>query len=145
MTRSARSVRLALRLVLAFSTARGSASPSRTEPVTASVETTLNTRDGQIRQLAFDGDWASFFASKEPPSPDDRFTLVLDQPVGLHWIAATTGRPDGGGKVQAGTPEVFSDGTTFRELARFTGGTARDGPADQPVRSIPSRHRGPGV
>ena len=105
-------------------------------PVAATIETTLTTRGEQIRQLAFDGDDASFFESNEPPGADDHFTLVLDRPVRLRSIAAVTGRADGGDAVRAGTLEVSADGTTFRELARFAGGTARGGPADGTVRAI---------
>ncbi len=54
----------------------------------------------------------------------------------LHWVAAATGRPGGGDAVRSGTLEVSADGTNFRELARFAGGTARGGPADGPVRAI---------
>ncbi len=110
----------------------------RAEPVTATIETTLTTRDAQIRQLAFDGDEASFFESTQPPGAGDHFTLVLDRPVRLRSIAAVTGRADGGDTdaVRSGTLEVSADGSTFRELARFAGGTARGGPADGPVRAI---------
>jgi hypothetical protein len=66
MTRPVWSVAPALLLILAVVAARVAASPPRGEPVAAAVETTLATRDAQIRQLAFDGDWASFFASREP-------------------------------------------------------------------------------
>ena len=132
MTRSSRSVRLALVFVPVFLSARGAASPPGAEPVTASSETTLTTNDAQIRQFAFDGDGAAFFASKEPPGADDHFTLVLDKPVRLTTVAATTVRADGSGKIEAGTLEVSADGTTFRELTRFAGGTAQGGPADWP-------------
>ncbi len=136
MTRAVRSVAPALLFTLVVVAARVGASPPPGEPVTATVETTLATRDAQIRQLAFDGDRASFFASREPPGPHDHFTLVLDRPVSLKSIAVTTGRPDGGDAIQAGTLDVSSDGTTFHEFARFADGTARRGPADGPVRAI---------
>ena len=93
---------------------RRGTSPPRAEPVAATIETTLTTRDAQIRQLAFDGDDTSFFASNEPPGADDHFTLLLDRPVRLRSIAAVTGRADGGDAVRAGTLEVSADGTTFR-------------------------------
>ena len=60
---------------------RPAPSRPRRGPVAAAVETTLATRGDQIRQFAFDGDWASAFASADPPGPEDHFTLVLDQPV----------------------------------------------------------------
>ena len=139
MTRAMRSVRLPLLLALAVVGMQVGAEPPRRGPVAAAVETTLATRGDQIRQLAFDGDWASSFGSARPPGPDDHFTLVLDQPVMLHWAAATTGEPDGRDAVEFGTLEVSPDGTTFRELAHFAGGPARGGPADGPVRAIRTR------
>ena len=45
MTRSQRSVRLALLVVLLCTNVTGVASPPRTEPVAATIETTLTTRD----------------------------------------------------------------------------------------------------
>ena len=74
--------------------------------------------------------------SKEPPGADSHFTLVLDRPVRLRSIAAVTGRADGGDAVRSGTLEVSADVRTFRELARFAGGTARGGPADGTVGAI---------
>ncbi len=136
MTSAMRSARLTLLLALAGLAARTGAESPRRGPVTAAVETTLATRGDQIRQCAFDGDWASAFASADPPGPEDHFTLVLDQPVTLHWVAATTGGPNGADAVASGTLEVSADRTTFRELARFADGTARGGPADGPVRAI---------
>ncbi len=136
MPRAMRLARLAAVLVLAVFPARVVAQPPLRGPVAAAVETTLATRGDHIRQLAFDGDWASSFASVNAPGSRDHVTLVLDQPVTLHWAAATTGRPDGGEAVECGTLEVSAGGTTFRALARFAGGTARGGPADGPVRAI---------
>jgi Peptidase of plants and bacteria len=133
MTRSARS---ALLFLLLFAAATDGASPPRVRPIAATIDTTLTTCGEQIRQLAFDGDEASFFASQQPPGADDHFTVVLDEPVQLRSIAAITGRADGGDAVRAGTLEVSADGTTFRELARFGGGTARGGPAGGNVRAI---------
>ncbi len=133
MTRSARS---ALLVIFLFAAATGGASPPRDRPVAATIDTTLTTRGEQIRQLAFDGDEASSFRSQQPPGADDHFTLVLDQPVRLRSIAAITGRADGGDAVRAGTLEVSADGTTYRELARFAGGTARGSPAGGTVRAI---------
>ena len=64
MTRSARTVRLAVLFILLFSTATGGTSPPRAAPVAAWIETTVTTRHAQIRPLAFDADGASFFTSK---------------------------------------------------------------------------------
>ena len=102
----------------------------------ATIETTLTTRDAQIRQLAFDGDDASFLESKEPPGADDHFTLVLDRPVRLP-VDRRGHRPGRRRRRGPGRPlEVSADGTTFRQIARFIGGTARGGPAAGAVRAI---------
>ena len=102
----------------------------------ASVETTLGTANGQIRQFAFDGDESTYFASQQSPGAEDHFTLVLNPPVSVKSITVTTGRADGANKIEAGTLEVSRDGKTFRELARFTGGIARGGPTAEPIRAI---------
>ncbi len=130
MTRSRRSVHLALLLVILWANVTGVASPPRAEPVAATIESTLTTRDAQVRQLAFDGDGASFFESDEPPGADDHFTLVLDRPVRLRSIAAVTGRADGGDAVRSGTLEVSADGTAF---PRSPGSSAARPGADPPT------------
>jgi hypothetical protein len=94
-------------------------------PVTATIETTLSTADGQIRQFAFDGDADTYFASQKNPAASDHFTLVFDKPVALKSIAVTTGRPKGGDALDAGTLEVSVDGKTFEELVKFADGTIR--------------------
>ncbi len=125
-----------LLLISALGAATASAPPRHAQPVGASIETTLGTGDGQIRQFAFDGDESTFFASKQSPGPEDHFTLVLDQPVNLKSIAVTTGRANGAEKIEAGALQVSRDGKTFRELARFREGSARGGPVDEPIRAI---------
>jgi hypothetical protein len=94
-------------------------------PVPAAVVTTLRTGSGQIRQLAFDGDGDTFFASAENARAADHFTLVFDRPVAVKSIAVLTGRPDGQHGLGAARLEVAEDGKTFAELARFAGGKAR--------------------
>jgi hypothetical protein len=102
--------------VLLCADATGGPSPPRTEPVAATIETTLTACDAQIRQLAFDGDDASFIESHKRPGADDHFTLVLDRPVRLRSIATTTGRADGGDTdaVRSGPVEVSADGYRCR-------------------------------
>jgi hypothetical protein len=105
-------------------------------PVAATVETTLTSADGQIRMLAFDGDPGSYFASKQNPGPGDHFTLVFGKPVAVSAVVATTGRPEGGDRLDAGTLAVSADGKTFEPLARFTDGVARARPAGRQVRAV---------
>src|SRR5262245_39904900 len=81
---------LSLAPVVAFA-----AAPAPPRPVVATVETTLPTSPGRIRQLAFDGDPKTYFSSERKPTADDHFTLVLDQPVAVKSLAVSTGLPDG--------------------------------------------------
>jgi RNA polymerase sigma factor (sigma-70 family) len=108
-----------------FVVARPRPEPQSGPPVAAVVETTLPTAAAQIRQLAFDGDAVTYFASAQPAGPADHFTLVFDRPVAMQAIAVTTGRPDGTDPLDAGTLEVSTDGTTFEPVADFTDGSAR--------------------
>jgi hypothetical protein len=131
MTNAVCSIRVVLVLpILLSATARGG------EPVAARVETTLSTREDNIRQLAFDGMATTFFESENKATAEDHFTLVLDKPVTLTSIAVTTGRPDKSEMVAGGTLEVSTDGQSFRELARFTDGVARSGSASNPIKAI---------
>ena len=77
------------------------------EPVAATVETTLATADSNIRQLAFDGDPDTYFASEKNPTATDHFTLVFDKPVAVKSVTATTGRPKGGDALEAGTLQLL--------------------------------------
>jgi len=64
-------------LVVALAPAQEKPAP----PVLANVETTLPSAPGKIRQLAFDGDPKTYFASARGPRAGDHFTLVFDRPV----------------------------------------------------------------
>ena len=109
-------------------TALGADAPAA-KPVAAVVESTLATDSDKIRQFAFDGDKATYFASKDNPGEADSFTLVLDAPAAATSIAVETGKPDGSDALEGGTVEVSGDGKAFRALAKFQGGSARTGPA----------------
>jgi Peptidase of plants and bacteria len=126
----ARRLMLAVLLLLVSFPARAG------EPVAATVETTLTTLDGQIRQFALDGDAATYFASEKGPSAEDHFTIVLDELVSVKSIEAVTGRPDGERQVVGGTLEVSPDGRTFQKLTSFADGKARGGPVQGAVRAI---------
>jgi len=93
--------------------------------VAATVQTTLQTASGHIRQLAFDGDPETYFASVQNASRSDHFTILFDKPVALRSVVVTTGRPKGGDALDKGTLEVSADGKTFETLAPFTEGVAR--------------------
>ena len=62
------------------------------EPVAATVETSLVTASGQIRQFAFDGKPDTYFLSDKNPGPTDYFSLVLEKPVAVKSVLVTTGR-----------------------------------------------------
>jgi hypothetical protein len=104
--------------------------------VAATIDTTLSTAAGQIRQFAYDGDADTSFASAEDARSSDRFTLVFDAPVAITSIAVVTGRPDGGDRLDAGTLQVSADGETFDDLASFASGEARGEPKGRMIRSV---------
>ena len=106
------------------------------EPIAATVETTLTSTAGQIRQFAFDGSPDTYFASARDAGPADHFTLVFDQPVAVTSLAVTTGKPDGGDALDTGTLEISADGTAFETLARFSGRVALGVPAGPRVRAV---------
>jgi hypothetical protein len=108
--------------LLAASVAQGAAPPRH---VVVTIETTLATAKGQVRQFAFDGDPSTCFVSASNAGRADHFTLVFDRPVAVRSIVATTGRPAGGDTLDAGALEVSADGKKFEELAKFTAGVAR--------------------
>jgi Peptidase of plants and bacteria len=92
--------------------------------VYATIDTTLPTAGKQIRMFAFDGDPKTYFASEKNPDAKDHFTLVLDKPVAVTWIVATTGKPEGGDALDAGTLQVSKDGKKFEPAAKFADGVA---------------------
>jgi Peptidase of plants and bacteria/F5/8 type C domain len=127
---------LILLTILPLGLPRAEAGSPDSKPVAATVESTLETSSRQIRQLAFDGDPETYFASVGNPGAADHFTLALDQPVVLKSIEVTTGKPDGTEKLEAGGLEVSNDGQTYEEVARFQDGVARFEPKDRILKSI---------
>jgi hypothetical protein len=105
------------------------------EPVFATVATTLETRDEHIRQFAFDGDAATFFASKGNVSASDHFTLALETAAEVKSIAVVTGTSGepSADRLDAGVIEVARDGRNFVEVGRFRDGKAA---ATQPLGRI---------
>jgi basic secretory peptidase family protein/F5/8 type C domain-containing protein len=105
-------------------------------PVAATVETTLTTAGGNIRQFAFDGDDDTFFASDKNAAASDHFTLVFDRPVAVKSVTATTGRPSGGDALEAGVLQVSADGKAFEDAANFADGKAKAKLDGRPVRAV---------
>jgi RNA polymerase sigma factor (sigma-70 family) len=133
-------------------------------PVAATIETTLATAPYQIRQLAFDGDLDTYFASNRNAGPGDHFTLVLDRPVAIRSLAVLTGRPakkvadlfstglqealrasasrstndltPSWDRLDAGSLEVSEDGQHFEILARFNDGMASVQPHGRFLRAV---------
>jgi Peptidase of plants and bacteria len=109
----------------AFIAAMGGSADQPAVDVGAAIETSLKTDAAHIRQLAFDGDSETFFASEGEPNRVDHFTLVFYAPVALKSIEVITGRPDGRDALDSGVLEVSEDGETFEAAARFRDGRAR--------------------
>ncbi|MGH7168899.1 MAG: basic secretory protein-like protein [Gemmataceae bacterium] len=112
------------------------AAPAAKSSVAAAIETTLGTKEEHIRQLAFDGEDKTYFASEKNATDKDHFTLVLNKPAAIRSVRVTTGRPDGGDKLDAGTLQVSVDGKTFAELAKFRGGVAEAKSAGRKIQAI---------
>ncbi|HEY1381650.1 MAG TPA: basic secretory protein-like protein [Gemmataceae bacterium] len=137
---------VALAALGALTQPRSPAAAAEPKPVAAVVETSLATADRNIRQFAFDGDPATYFASDKNPATDDHFTLVFDAPVAVKTVAVTTGKPDGADKLDAGALEGSEDGKSFAPLATFADGTARaaaDGRKLRAVRVRPGESKHP--
>src|SRR6185437_7166055 len=73
---------------------------AETPPVAAVAESSLRSASEHIRQLAFDGDAETYFASEGNPDAADHFSLVFDKPVKVKSIVVATGRPDGEDKLE---------------------------------------------
>jgi Peptidase of plants and bacteria len=120
---------LAFALVLVCGSANAEEKAAAGQKVRAVLDTTLATGERQIRQFAFDGKPDTYFASAKNPTKDDHFTLAFDEPVAVKKFRVTTGKPDGGDKLVAGTLEGSADGTKFEPLTQFADGMV-DGAAD---------------
>ena len=132
-----RPARLLSAILLAYSPAIADDTKAKPgEPVAAVVESSLATASDKIRQFAFDGDDATFFASKDKPGAKDSFTLVLDRPVAVKSVAVRTGKPDGSDALGAGTLEGSEDGKDFRTLATFKDGSAKAEPGGKAYKVI---------
>ena len=123
---------IALTLVSLF----GIASAAPDLVVTARIECTLPSAEGHIRQFAFDGDAASYFATATNPTASDHLTLHFDSPVALKSIKVTTGRAKGEDALKAGAIEVSADGAKFEALAKFETGNAEADGKERKVKAI---------
>ena len=105
-------------------------------PIMATVESSMATDSNQIRQLAFDGDDQTFFASKPGLKASDHFTLIFDKPVVVKSVDVKTGRLDSTDVIGSGVLEGSSDGKTFEEIAPFREGSAKWEAAGKPFKAI---------
>ncbi|HEY1186186.1 MAG TPA: basic secretory protein-like protein, partial [Gemmata sp.] len=104
--------------------------------VGVAVETSLHTRGESIRQLAFDGNPDTFFASIENPTEADHFTLVFERPVAVKSVLVDTGAANAGEGLAAGSLDVSADGAAFEPLARFSRGRASGDARGRLVRAV---------
>ena len=86
------------------------------EPVAATVESSLASAGGRIRQFAFDADPSTYFVSDTKPKKGDRFTLTFDKPVEIQSLTILADRPKGDDAITASVLEV----STERLGARLT-------------------------
>ena len=116
------------------------ASTSQTKPTGPAVavvaESTLESAPDQIRQLAFDGDPMTFFASKADAKRSDHFAITIDKATPLKSITVFTGRPDGSHALEAGLLEVAADGKTFEEAGKFENGSIQFDAKGKSIRAI---------
>lgn len=122
-----RPARLLPALLLSCAPALADDAP-KAKPVAAAVESTMASASDDVRQLAFDGDDATYFASAGKPGAADSFTLTFDAPVTVKSVSVRTGKPDGSGALDSGSLEGSEDGKSFQPLATFQKGEAKAEP-----------------
>lgn len=88
------------------------------------VESSLTTAGTAIRQFAFDGNPATYFASEKKATKADHLTFKFENPVAIKAVTVLTGRPNGDDKLSKGVVELSTDGTKFEEAGTFTDGKA---------------------
>ena len=94
-------------------------------PVSCTASSSLATDGSNIRQLAFDGNASTAFASKGNPKKNDHLTLAMDRLVEFKSIRVATGTVDGTSALADGVFEVSTDGKTFTPVATFEAGEAK--------------------
>lgn len=94
------------------------------EPVEVALESSLSSDGDHIRQLAFDGDPESYFASKGPAKPEDHFTMTFDEPIVVRSIRIRSGRPNGKDALEAAEIAISADGKTFEPVGAIESDSA---------------------
>lgn len=109
--------------------------PGDRPAVAAVVESSLPTKDRQIRQQAFDGDPETTYETARPPRDGEAVTLAFDAPVLVRSAEVLARGLDGG------TLEGSEDGSTFASLAEFREGVAKaePGKALKALRVVPAK------
>lgn len=102
----------------------------------AAIESSLPTGGSRIRQFAFDGSEASYFASDTNPDKSDHLTLRFERPVAVEEVTALTGRPDGKDALAAGVLEFSTDGKRFEEAAKFVEGRVKWTAKEKKVQAV---------
>jgi len=115
---------------------------SAEKPIRVTVESSLATGGGHIRQFAFDGNPDTAFQSEKNATAKDHLTLTFDAPVAVTCLQVTTGQlKDDKEQLTVGFLEVSADGKTFEKAATLDGhpGTAKfDGRKISAVRVRPT-------
>ncbi len=104
--------------------------------VAAAIDSSLTTDSTHIRQFAFDGDSATFFASAQNAGTSDHVTLVFESPVTVESIAVAPGRPDGSDRMTAATVEVSTDGKAFDPPRSLADGQKLSSPTGPKLKAV---------
>ncbi len=114
--------------VLLLASASALAAPEAAPPPRSmefvAIESSLATAGDRIRQFAFDGNPASYFASEKKATKADHLTFKFENPVAVKSVTVLTGRPNGDDKLTKGVVELSTDGTNFEEAGTFADGKA---------------------
>lgn len=94
--------------------AASDAAPPPRRVVRATVESSLPTAGGNIRQFAFDGNPATAYVSSGVATKDDHLTVVFEEPVRLDEVEVWAGRP--GAFPDAIVVEHSTDGNSFTRV-----------------------------
>ncbi len=129
-------MRLVLLMIAALPTGVTEPAPPPHAVELATVASSLSSAPGHVRQLAFDADGASYFASKGNATAADHLTLTFDHPLVLKSVTVVTGRPDGRDALTAGVLEASADGTAFETLAIFADGQAKSAGKTRTVKAL---------
>jgi len=108
---------------------------STTRP--AEIESSLDPYQDYYRELAFDGDPATFFWSDRGLEPGDHFTLTLKKPEKLEALTILMGTDRYRHEyIHAGVLEFSTDGKTWQKLAELNTATVNVELPDEPLRAL---------